>query len=86
MRSLVLLTILGSSAIAFADPTVTVSPKTVHPGEAVACDDVAQRRQGGRGNGKGRLAHGRCRPAARAAAVAPGADRRGAVPVIAEYR
>jgi len=35
MRSLALLTILGSSAIAFADPTVTVSPKTVHPGEAV---------------------------------------------------
>jgi murein DD-endopeptidase MepM/ murein hydrolase activator NlpD len=35
MRSLVFLTILGSSAIAFADPTVTVSPKTVHPGEAV---------------------------------------------------
>jgi len=35
MRCLVLLTILGSSAIAFADPTVTVSPKTVHPGEAV---------------------------------------------------
>ena len=35
MRSLVFLTILGSSAIAFADPTVTVSPNTVHPGEAV---------------------------------------------------
>ncbi|HET9988527.1 MAG TPA: M23 family metallopeptidase [Kofleriaceae bacterium] len=35
MRSLVLLTILGSSAIAFADPTVTVSPTSVHPGEAV---------------------------------------------------
>jgi len=35
MRSLVFLTILGSSAIAFADPTVTVSPTTVHPGEAV---------------------------------------------------
>jgi murein DD-endopeptidase MepM/ murein hydrolase activator NlpD len=35
MRSLVLLTILGSSAIAFADPTVTVSPTTVHPGDAV---------------------------------------------------
>lgn len=35
MRSLVLLSILGSSAIAFADPAVTVSPKTAHPGDAV---------------------------------------------------
>jgi len=35
MRSLIFLTILGTSAIAFADPVVTTSPTTVHPGDAV---------------------------------------------------
>jgi murein DD-endopeptidase MepM/ murein hydrolase activator NlpD len=35
MRSLFFLGILGSSAIAFADPLVSVSPTSVHPGDAV---------------------------------------------------